>query len=299
MLATYAGSIAPEKVSYVSDTTNSVNSTPLSLALRQTQQAIKSPIFWMVLGVAIVLTAFAGPYYTLERFTFAERLVYWASTHVLSATLMTFLSIYAYRLTEAYNWNWMIVSGLAGLFGIPWVVGSIYLAEAIAAGTLETRLDLSDFWMLCLAVAPPLIAVTMLINGIIEYQSSDNQDQTFDGTQPSDEQQVTPLRLTPLQTKLPAHLGHEIVTVQAQDHYIEVTTPLGQATVLMRLSDAVLDLAPLNGQQVHRSWWVNLDHIQRLDRSGHNQELILSNGQRVPVGRSFRQHLREALEKAR
>lgn len=292
MSATYAGSIATEKVSYVSDTTNPANSTPLSLALRQTQQSLRTPLFWMVVGVAIVLTAFAGPYYTLERFTFAERLVYWGSTHVLSATLMTFVSIFAYRLTEAHNWNWMIVSGLAGLFGIPWVAGSIYLAEAIAAGAPQSRLDLSDFWMLCLAVAPPLIAVTMLINGIIAYQSPDNKSQTYR----SETQGSASPGLTPLQSKLPLQLGHDIVSVQAQDHYIEVTTPLGQATILMRLSDAVLDLAPLNGQQVHRSWWVSLAHIERIERAGHVQEIVLSTGHHVPVGRSFRSKLRDTLE---
>ena len=101
--------------------------------------------------------------------------------------------------------------------------------------------------------------------------------------------------MTVLQGKLPHHLGREIVAVRAQDHYLEVTTPKGQCMVLMRLGDAVSDLALLPGMQVHRSWWINLAHIARTEKGANGPEIVLTTGERVPVGRSYRAAFRAAM----
>ena len=102
--------------------------------------------------------------------------------------------------------------------------------------------------------------------------------------------------LTMLQSKLPHHLGNDIIAVQAQDHYVDVTTPKGNALVLMRLGDAVQDLEPLGGLQVHRSWWISLAHVVHTEKGTSGPELRLTSGQRIPVGRSFRAPLKKAMQ---
>lgn len=181
-----------------------------------------------------MLTAMAGPYFTLERLNFAERLVYWGTTIVFSTFLMTFLSIYAYRVTEARRWNWVLVSILAGMVGILPVVGSVYLADGLTTGFAEGWRDMAGFASLVMYVAPTLIAVTLVVHSIINIRQPDRtaaEPETPVGA----ERGTTSLTL--LQSKLPHHLGHDIISVQAQDHYVEVTTTKGSAMILMRLRD--------------------------------------------------------------
>jgi DNA-binding LytR/AlgR family response regulator len=66
--------------------------------------------------------------------------------------------------------------------------------------------------------------------------------------------------------------------------------------ILMRLGDAVRDLEGLNGMQVHRSWWINLAHIARVEKGANGPEVVLSTGARVPVGRSYRAAFRGAVD---
>lgn len=255
---------------------NPANSTVMSLTLRQLREMFSRPFFWLVIAAAITLTSMAGPYYTLERFSLPERLVYWGTTITLSAAIMTALSVLAHRLTEARSSHWALVSTLAGVMGVLSVVMTIYLAEGLATGFAPGWFDLSRIPALLPYVAPSVVAVTLIVNAVISFQRAT-------GPQPT----AAP-GLTALQRKLPSHLGHEVIAVQAQDHYVEVTTQQGSAMVLMRLSDVVDDLAPLGGLQVHRSWWINLAHIVAVEKGANGPELRLSSGQVIPVGRSFR-----------
>ncbi|MEM9581608.1 MAG: LytTR family DNA-binding domain-containing protein [Pseudomonadota bacterium] len=267
---------------------NAANSNLLSFALRQLQVTLAKSIYWVIIGAAVFLTALAGPYFTLERMSFPERLVYWSVTIVFSAVLMSFLSILAFRLSERRGWHWVAVTVAAGLIGTAPVVGSLYLAEGVATGFATSWAERSSFFSLALYVGPSLIAVTLVVNVILNAQSSaEDAVETGPGVGAHRPQSL-------LQSKLPAHLGTDIISVQAQDHYVEVTTPKGRATVLMRLRDVVQDLEPLGGLQVHRSWWVRLSHIAAVEKTPNGPELLLSSDQRVLVGRSFRAAFREA-----
>lgn len=281
------------KASYVSDTHKFANDTPMSLALRQVRRVIRGPVFWIIVGASVLITAMAGPYFTLARLSFPERLVYWGTTVTVSAMLMTFLSVYSYWMTEAYRWNWIFVAMLAGTAGILPVVGTLYLAEGLATGFAPGWFDTAGFASLIMSVAPPLISVTLAVNALINFQRN---EQTTERLQTTIDDAYAKAPLTMLQNKLPHHLGHEIISVQAQDHYVEVTTTEGNAMVLMRLGDAVRDLEPLGGIQVHRSWWINLAYVTRTGKGPSGPELILSSDQKIPVGRSFRSALRKAMQ---
>lgn len=274
------------KPTYVSDMKKPANISPMQLALRQLQGTFTSPVFWIVVGAAVFLTAMAGPYYTLERLSFPERLVYWGITIPLSAVIMTFLSTFAYKITEEKSLNWVIVAFLAGLAGVVPVVGSVYLSEGIASGFKDGWLEGVSFMRLAIYVAPSLIGVTLVVNALFEFRVVGQQ-------MPTPEPEPEQPKITLLQSKLPHHLGHEIVTVQAQDHYVEVTTLKGSAMVLMRLGDAVRDLEPLNGLQVHRSWWVNPAYVIRTETGKSGPELVMETGSKIPVGRSFRKVVRD------
>lgn len=269
---------------------NNANDTTWSFAMRELQGTLRSPIYWLITGSAIVLTAMAGPYFTLERLSFAERLVYWGITVLCSALVMTFLSIIAYRVAEAKGWTWVLASLSASLIGVVPVVASVYLAEGLVAGFGEEPVPLKS---LLLSVAPALVGVTMVVHVFLKLQGEQHPpEQSKPAHSPA-------LSLTQLQRKLPPHLGHDIVSVRAQDHYVEVTTSQGSAMVLMRLGDAVADLEPLRGLRVHRSWWIRLAHVTRTEQGSNGPEVLMSTGQRIPVGRSFRAAFRDATAEKR
>ncbi|MGI9353556.1 MAG: LytTR family DNA-binding domain-containing protein [Rhizobiaceae bacterium] len=69
----------------------------------------------------------------------------------------------------------------------------------------------------------------------------------------------------------------------------------GSEMVLLRLTDAEKELAGYDGLRVHRSWWVARKHVTKLKRDGDRQVLEISNGEEIPVSRSYAKRVREAL----
>ena len=88
--------------------------------------------------------------------------------------------------------------------------------------------------------------------------------------------------------------GAELYAVEAEDHYLRLHTSKGQDLILMRLSDAVVELEGLEGAQTHRSWWVAKDALVQADRGDGRATLTLKDGSQAPVSRAYAKALREA-----
>lgn len=99
--------------------------------------------------------------------------------------------------------------------------------------------------------------------------------------------------LTGLLDALPPHLGTDILCLENEDHYVRVYTTAGNALILMRLRDAIAQLAGVEGAQVHRSWWVARSAVKHVVRSERQLLLKLTDGREVPVSRSAVSPLRE------
>ncbi|MXW87111.1 MAG: LytTR family transcriptional regulator [Boseongicola sp. SB0667_bin_21] len=266
----------------------------MQLTLRQLREIVSSPVFWMVLGAAILLASMAGPYHTLARFSFPERVVYWGSSLTLSAMLMTFLSVYAHRLAETRAFHWSLVATLAGIAGVLPIVATVYLAEGLVTGFAPGWLTSYRSATLISHVALSAIAVTLIVNALIVFRELGLAEASGG---PMAEDELHALTPTVLQSRMPRHLGHDIISVRARDHYVEVTTPKGSSMVLMRLGDAIEDLEPLNGLQVHRSWWISLSHVVQTRAGPNGPELVMASNETVPVGRSFRKAFRAAAQR--
>jgi hypothetical protein len=94
--------------------------------------------------------------------------------------------------------------------------------------------------------------------------------------------------------RLPLKLrGAEIWAVEAEDHYLRLHTSRGQDLILMRLADAVEELAGIEGTQVHRSWWVARDAISDARRGDGRATLVLKDGSEVPVSRTYAKIIRQ------
>jgi hypothetical protein len=77
-----------------------------------------------------------------------------------------------------------------------------------------------------------------------------------------------------------------LLCLSMEDHYVRAHGPGGSALILMRMRDAVAELEGVPGLQVHRSWWVARQAVERVEKDGERVRLRLVNGMTVPVARS-------------
>lgn len=85
---------------------------------------------------------------------------------------------------------------------------------------------------------------------------------------------------------MPEPLGREILYMQAELHYLRIVTTRGAGLILYNLKDAMKELASAEGFQCHRSFWVATESVSEFKKEGRQGELLLRNGDRVPVSRS-------------
>ena len=216
-----------------------------------------------------MLVALAGPFYTLEMMGLAGRIAYWTLIGVPGALMMWAINSMLGALCPPH-WPNLAVGALAGVLGI------LPLMMLVATGMWLAGMDMPPvgFPGLFPYVAPTVIGISVLVQLLLP---SKPETPVTAGSGAS----------SGLFARLPAELGRDIIALQAQDHYVNVTTTQGERLILMRMSDAAADLAGLQGMQIHRSWWVNLRHAAGLERTDTGAvRLVLRNGIRAPVARS-------------
>jgi hypothetical protein len=129
------------------------------------------------------------------------------------------------------------------------------------------------------------------------FLSFSYDDLQLDDTLPKTIQTDTanPLRQPRLLERLKAGQSAKVLALVAEDHYTRVLMQDHDELIYLRFSDAVRDMDEYPGLQVHRSYWVGLSAVQSYKEQGHRAFLTLTNGTSVPVSRSFRRAVRDAL----
>ena len=89
----------------------------------------------------------------------------------------------------------------------------------------------------------------------------------------------------------------DVLALKAEQHYVSVVTASNSFLVLYRFGDAVEEMAGEPGLQVHRSYWVNTDHIERAHAHSKRFTLTLTNGDVVPVSVPYQGMVREVLNR--
>jgi hypothetical protein len=94
--------------------------------------------------------------------------------------------------------------------------------------------------------------------------------------------------------RLTPRRGGVVLALLGADHYVRVHTALGSELLLMRLGDAIQELDGLEGERVHRSWWVARQAVGEGRIDGRRACLVLTNGLEVQVSREATVQLRRA-----
>ncbi len=231
-------------------------------------------------GLAITLAAglfltFSGAFNTDEA-PLWRRLVYWlpvmAAGYAWGAFVTRRLAVWARRLTD----NVWLIGGLASLaMSIPFTL-VVWVATRYVLGSDLPARGLPFLFGYVLLVSVVLTAINVLVE-------TRRAALTFSEPTPPKFLERLPLKLR----------GSEVWAVEAEDHYLRLHTSKGQDLILMRLADAVTELAGIEGAQVHRSWWVARDAIADARRGDGRATLTLKDGAEVPVSRTYAGLLRE------
>ncbi len=95
---------------------------------------------------------------------------------------------------------------------------------------------------------------------------------------------------------LPFSKRGELVSVSADDHYVNIKTSRGSAHVRLKFSAALEMLAESDGIQVHRSHWVNLNAVTDL-KTGRDEKPVIKllDGSEIPVAKTRKKVLQSRL----
>lgn len=93
--------------------------------------------------------------------------------------------------------------------------------------------------------------------------------------------------------RMPRGVVGPVELLRSEDHYLHVHTASGAGMIKYRLGDAVDELGPDAGMQVHKSWWVSYSAICGIERSSGRFWIVLRDGRRVPVSRTYLAEVRE------
>jgi hypothetical protein len=87
--------------------------------------------------------------------------------------------------------------------------------------------------------------------------------------------------------RLSPDLHSPLIRLAVRDHYVDVVTKTGAASVLMRLADAIAETEGVPGLQVHRSHWVARDGVVGVVRDKGKAILQMQDGAQIPVSRTY------------
>jgi DNA-binding LytR/AlgR family response regulator len=244
-----------------------------------------------VLVLAAVM-AVAGPFGTYEHMGFGTRLIYFAALGMLNWLQVALLAAWFGNLEPIDRWS---------------VTGRMILTGMLAAvpGTMEIFV-LTGWMSRPIPLFQEVVAVVFLENAfltiviaiVIGLVTENSLRESAD----RERNRVAALVLVTQPTangldffrRVPPALGSDLLALEMEDHYLRIHTALGSDLVLLRLRDAVAELGPARGRQVHRSWWVAEGAVVTAERNGSRTLLVLRNGLKVPISKSFRSDLKEA-----
>lgn len=229
----------------------------------------------VVAGVGLALAAL-GPFGSYA-IPFGPRALYWMGSMLGGYVIMR-------PLVQVSRW----LSELTGIGRIPAQLLALTVAAvplALLVQFTSARLGAAgraSFGELYLQVWGIGLAMALLMDRLFPV---DRQalDRAASGTPPAAPQaQARP----PFLDRLPANVGSPLLCLGMEDHYVRAHGPAGSALILMRMRDAVAELDGLPGLQVHRSWWVARDAVERVEAEDGRMRLRLVNGMSIPVART-------------
>lgn len=243
----------------------------------------------MVWQSASVLRTFDG---------FSQHAAFWTASVTAGWLQMIFISRGVRATFGAHRypgWALLLISALIGAapltFEVRWLMETIVAPERGLLPPWRTYLNVSVINMaFCLVQYALIEHWPLLAADDAANEPAAPQTALAAGTPTTD---VRPPTVQMLR-RPPENLSGLILYLRAEDHYLHVRSDAGSGMVLHRMSDAADDLRGSDGMQVHRSWWASRTAVRHVRRSNRKTTLQMSDGQEIPVGRSYEKKLKDA-----
>lgn len=258
-----------------------------------------------VIGIALLLALF-GPYETFTTMRPASRMLFWLVAAIGTSVLVKVARWALQRWKPTKHWPFLWMRLAAAVLGS--VPAALLMSQFYA---FLSRTSRTDFGLAYIYVLLPTAFFTLLLTGLAHGWLARPRPEAglgSDGAVPLPASPaVSPDTAVPTEAAVPVdpvsaflarHVsrfaGGTLLALESEDHYLRVHTDRGSDLILMRLRDAIAQLATTPGLQVHRSFWVARAGVAQISRRGAQTQLLLRNGLSVPVSRTYMPILREA-----
>lgn len=255
--------------------------------------------FWrtLVIDLAVmvaigVVLALIGPFGTFQT-SFPTRLAYWVSLGVAGYACYRPMGWMVERVGQGLDLPmWLLWTFACLIATIPMTL------VVVGIDRLPRGLPMPDFNTLATTYGYVLVvgAIVTLVFFLIERANAAPGPMAEPRpavTPPATAAPTPPASQPRFLDRLPPHLGTDLIALEMEDHYVRAHTVLGSELILMRLRDAMAELDGIEGQQVHRSWWVARHAVEDVRREGRNLRLVLPGGLEAPVARANAAVLKE------
>lgn len=239
-----------------------MNGGHLHFALRDLRGEFAHPVTLAALAGVAVVVGISGPFGTLEAFALLPRLAYWAAVVPLTygAGFLGTRMVHPY-LPRGPRALRIALAALGSAIAVGLVLGVLNTGLGLRQSLRELSLGFAAVYVICLVIET--------VGTVLQSHAAKNSPQT-----------------PALLARLPLEKRGALLAISAQDHYITVITNKGREMLLLRLADAIREVAPVQGVQIHRSHWVALSAVAKVTRQGDGAEATLSNGETLPIARA-------------
>ncbi|MEM1379536.1 MAG: LytTR family DNA-binding domain-containing protein [Pseudomonadota bacterium] len=255
-------------------------------------------------GVVGTLLALSGLYGT-SSVPFYGRWLYWTSLILVRTWLGAAIFNQLGPATRTMPWiaRWLVFSFA---LTVP-MIGMVSIAQAAIGAPIAFAYypDVGvKVWLVTAAVSgarlvrnpdplegdrpDPLPAASA---ALAETPPEPRLDTTADPQLTSDSVEPAPQLVSRLK---PSLRDSAILALSAEDHYVRVYTADGDDLLLLRLSDAIAQTRGLDGQQIHRSWWIAREGVSEIRKRTEGGTAILKNGVEAPISRARFKELKAA-----
>lgn len=226
-----------------------------------------------------VMMALAGPFGSYEEVPLIRRLLFWLVVTALALVLAVAVRVLVYsRLGLSGLWRGGVLTALLVATVLTWPVHRLMDLRSDLYPLLPPQPGELAVFIFCLTMGFCALRHAMgdgsLGPAVVGFAGG---PVALPGHRPHPR----------LLDRLAPDLRGRVLRVSGRDHYVDVVTDAGSASLLMRFSDALAELEGAKGLRVHRSHWVADPAVIAVEREGARVFLRLTLGDPVPVSRTY------------
>jgi hypothetical protein len=277
-----------------------------------TLQRIRARLTWQILAFYLMVPLVLGGYGAINNWRLIESIgpvwaiaFYlghafppWFSTCLLTSLVMRLLQPWKPR-PSIIMLTGHTVSCLITLPYISWLI-SLFAGWWPDSGLEEQPTNLlgAGYWAYWLRAGVVWFGVNFIFDrflGLPRYRYDTVVPDASPGPVVTDSTATLPAESRPaFLERAPAAISlADVIAVKAEQHYIKIITATRSYLVLHRFSDALCELPSSDGLQLHRSWWVRRDAIQRVRQNSRKMMVILQTGEEIPVSGPYQALVRQ------